>query len=196
MNEVHITLSDESKRNIIRECAAYSEESIIKEIASGKDGKINGDNLDIYVTTNDIRMKNTNKDYHFFASDWTADRVDLTGLKNETSLCELPVTHALFIPSLDETKTYRESLKVLLGRIMVEYLDGFHWMGSVIADHIEHDFQDVMSLKSSVHWMGVLLKNEASYSDCVQIMAHYEQLLTRWYTKAGRGTSFWVFDNL
>lgn len=40
----------------------------------GIDGKLNGDILDLRVDTNDVRM-NKAKDYHFFASDWVADRV-------------------------------------------------------------------------------------------------------------------------
>jgi len=34
------------------------ESSLIKAIHEGQDGKLNGDNLDIYVRTNDIRMTN------------------------------------------------------------------------------------------------------------------------------------------
>lgn len=43
---------------------------IIHDIASGLDGKLNGDNLDIRVTTNDLRLTNRDKDLHFFASDF------------------------------------------------------------------------------------------------------------------------------
>ena len=32
--------------------AEFSSNNIVKQISAGKDGKINGDNLDIYVTTN------------------------------------------------------------------------------------------------------------------------------------------------
>ena len=35
--------------------------------------------------------------------------------------------------------------------------------------------------------MGVLLKNEASYSDCIQTMDEYENFISKWYTQSGRG---------
>ncbi|CAC5402479.1 KIF1 [Mytilus coruscus] len=65
LNKVHITMSDESKRHIMRDLSNHSDEMIKEQIAKGNDGKLNGDNLDIYVTTNDVRMENKNKDYHF-----------------------------------------------------------------------------------------------------------------------------------
>jgi len=40
------------------------ESSLITAIHEGQDDKLNGDNLDIYVRTNDFRMTNQNKYYH------------------------------------------------------------------------------------------------------------------------------------
>ena len=181
-------MSDESKRHIMKDFADHCTEQIIHQIAHGTDGKINGDNLDIYVTTNDMRMDNRNKDYHFFASDWTADRVNLNGLDNSKSIGDVDnVTVQHFIPSVEEDTSYKDALKVLLSRIMVKYINNFDWMTPVIPKHIYHPLQDTMSNRSSIHWLPIMLKNEAKYSDCVQIMAGYENQLSAWYTKAGRG---------
>lgn len=46
------------------------------------DGKINGDNLDIYVKINDIRMNNKNKDLYCFVIDFIFDRVRLDYLED------------------------------------------------------------------------------------------------------------------
>lgn len=46
------------------------------------DGKINGDNLDIYVKINDIRMNNKNKDLYYFVIDFIFDRVWLDYLED------------------------------------------------------------------------------------------------------------------
>ena len=70
----------------------------------------------------------------------------------------------------------KNSLKILLGRITSQYIDSSSWMNSIISKHIPHELQDTSSSKSSVYWMGVLLKNEASYSDCIQTMDEYENL--------------------
>ena len=52
-------MSDESKRHIMKDLSNHSDEMIKEQIAKGNDGKLNGDNLDIYVTTNDIRMQSS-----------------------------------------------------------------------------------------------------------------------------------------
>ena len=78
-------------------------------ISAGKHGKFNGDNLDIYVTTNDIRMNNKNRDYHFFASDWTADRADLSGLGDKKPLIEDElISMKLYTLNDEETKFIRQ----------------------------------------------------------------------------------------
>lgn len=183
LQETHITLSDESKRNIMEHFAEFSSNNIVKQISADKDGKINGDNLNIYVTTNDIRMNNKNRDYHFFASDWTADRVDLTGLDNRKPLIE-----KLFLLNEEEIKLYKTSIKFLLGRITTQNIHGFQWMDSVIPKKpIPHALEETMKSKSAIYWLRIMLKNEVCYSDCVQIMDEYERQLSQWYTKAGRG---------
>ncbi|CAC5395487.1 unnamed protein product [Mytilus coruscus] len=61
LNKVHITMSDESKRHIMRDLSNHSDEMIKEQIAKGNDGKLNGDNLDIYVITNDVETLTTYK---------------------------------------------------------------------------------------------------------------------------------------
>ncbi|XP_053388342.1 uncharacterized protein LOC128551493 [Mercenaria mercenaria] len=57
LNKLHITMSAVSKGNIITEWGDNYDNRLKKSIADGNDGKLNGDNVDIFVTTNDIRMK-------------------------------------------------------------------------------------------------------------------------------------------
>ena len=52
---------------------------------------------------------------------------------------------------------------------------------------IPHALEETMKSKSAIYWLRIMLKNEACYSDCVQIMDEYERQLSQWYTKAGRG---------
>lgn len=59
---------------------SYNEEKICQSIGGKHDGKLNGDNVDMYVRTNDMRVGNNNQDYHFFASNWTVDRIDTRDL--------------------------------------------------------------------------------------------------------------------
>uniref|UniRef100_A0A8W8NTK5 DUF6589 domain-containing protein n=1 Tax=Magallana gigas TaxID=29159 RepID=A0A8W8NTK5_MAGGI len=190
LNKVHFTLSHETKRNLLKDFAEFSDFRIIEKVSEGKDGKINGDNLDIYVTTNDIRMDNKNRDYHFFASDFVFDRIKTENLDNTKSLKDIGnITWKDFVPTSDEDLVYKKSLQILLGRIISMYpgyASKFEWMKSVLPQHIEHVQDDAMSQKSEVCWMPVLMKNETCYSDCIQIMKSYEKQILQWYTKGGR----------
>jgi len=145
---VHITLSHETKRHILSNFAAYSDEQVIIECSKGRDGKINGDNLDIYVRTNDIRMDNKNRDYHFFASDFTFDRIPLLNMDDTKPLGDVNnIEYTCFLPSLAENKLYKDSLRILIARILIEHIDGFQWMKPVVPQHISHEFEDIKKSK-------------------------------------------------
>ncbi|OWF53878.1 hypothetical protein KP79_PYT00398 [Mizuhopecten yessoensis] len=194
LNKVHITLSAESKKNIVKEFSTMTETNICKEIQSGKRGKINGDNLDLHVKTNDVRMTNHDKDYHFFASDWTPfrlvedDFVSNTYLQQyldkqrdkELSLCK-------FFPSDAEIVQFVEAVKILVGREVLTHCSSFKWMDLVLPKHIHHDLSDIMSRKSSSYVMPILLQNESRYEDCLNILEVYRAQIVRWYHKIGRG---------
>ncbi|WAR08505.1 hypothetical protein MAR_018463, partial [Mya arenaria] len=198
LNKVHLTLSEESKRKLIQDFGDKSENSIISAIAEGHDGKLNGDNLDIRVNTNDMRMDVTsrNKDYHFFATDFTLDRVNLDHLSKVTPNVEA-VQARCFLPNDEEQHYYKKSLKILLGREL-QKLDGFKWMSSLIPAHIPHPLDEEMKKKSDIFILPVSLNNETTYSDCVKIMDECSGSINRWYTKAGRGahTATERFDHL
>ncbi|KAH3875025.1 hypothetical protein DPMN_038284 [Dreissena polymorpha] len=104
LNTVHLTLTEHSKRNLIN-LYEEAEERILKAVSAGNDGKLNRDNLDIRVQTNDVRLSSKDKDYHFFASDFTIDRVNLTGLSKMTPSKEnINLSVKDFVPSQEKYK--------------------------------------------------------------------------------------------
>ncbi|XP_033730974.1 uncharacterized protein LOC117320505 [Pecten maximus] len=136
-------------------------------------------------------MNNHDKDYHFFATDFTLDRVELKGLNTETpQVGDVPVT--CFIPSDNEKDLFKNTLKILLAREMVT-VPGFEWMNSILPDHIPHELEDDMAKKSEIFLLPVSLNNEISYSDCVHILDEYTEITNHWYSAAGRGGEL---DNL
>ncbi|XP_061170356.1 uncharacterized protein LOC133179673 [Saccostrea echinata] len=192
LNKVHITMSDSSKRNLIKELGGALEENLIKDICSGKNGKFNGDNLDIRVNTNDIRMTNKDKHYHFFASNFVMDRVI-------PEICAVPEAPAEFTPNVDidinnfflsdtEVTVYKDSLKVLLGRVMAENIPAFEWFSKVIPGHIPHLYQEEMAKPSIIHPLPLSLNNECSYEGCLKILQEYTEWINKWYRKAGRAS--------
>lgn len=159
---------------------------IIQDIASGLDGKLNGDNLDIRVTTNDLRLTNRDKDLHFFASDFVMNRIKVG---NDSKKANLNPTYTAqnFLPNDDEISAYKESLKILLGRDIQHHMSEFQWMRHCLPKNIPHNLSHVMSKKSNIHLLPVSLSNETSYGGCLKILDEYTEMVNRWYTKAGRG---------
>ena len=92
-----------------------------------------------------------------------------------------------FTPSVQEVQTYRDQLKILVARELSSYFPSFSWMHMVFPNHIPHEFADLMSQKSTPYVMPLLLKNEAKYDDCIEIMDSYVAQIQQWYIKAGRG---------
>lgn len=181
-------MSESSKRKIVKEFGEQLEEKLIKDMSDGNTGKINGDNLDIRVHTNDIRMSNKDRDYHFFASNFVLDRIHVD--KGPALILEPEGPKLeLFWPNDNEIKAYRNSLKILLGRIMIKYMPEFKWFEKILPDHIDHPHKEAMSKKSIVHMLPLSLNNECSYDGCVRIMDEYIEMINRWYRKAGRGKS-------
>lgn len=189
-----MTLSAESKRTIIKEFGCESTTKVLKAIKEGKNGQINGDNLDLRVTTNDIRMHNNDLDYHFFASDWTPFRLENHDFDNNAFLREAidnPVnrecTLESFIPSEQDTSHFKCATKFLVARELISTFQAFKWMELVVPKHIEHPLTNIMSRKSESFVLPILLKNEAKYEDCVDILSSYVHEVADLYTKAGRG---------
>ncbi|XP_067664403.1 uncharacterized protein [Haliotis asinina] len=134
-------------------------------------------------------MTNKSKDYHFFASDFVADRIDVSQLSNKAPQKEVESVGADdFLPTCEEIRKFKEYVKVLLARKLVEHVDAFSWMKSLIPTHVPHARQVEMSKASSIHLLPIILKNEASYSDCIDIMDACVKHINHWYAKAGRGS--------
>lgn len=159
---------------------------IVQDIASGSDGKLNGDNLDIRVTTNDLRLTNRDKDLHFFASDFVINRVNASNESKKANLNPTCTTQN-FLPNDDKISAYEESLKILLGRDIQHHMSEFQWMRHCLSKNIPHNLSHVMSKKSNIHLLPVSLSNVTSYGGCLKILDEYTDMVNRWYTKAGRG---------
>ena len=76
-----------------------------------------------------MRMNVKSKDFHFFASDFTPDRINLSKYNDHGSIGNPnSVTVENFLPFAEEEKMYRESLKYILAREMVAFSEKFSWM--------------------------------------------------------------------
>lgn len=122
---------------------------------------MNGDNLDLYVIINDVRMDNKSKDYYFFVIDLIFDRVECKNLEDLKFVGDIKnIIYKNFVLLLNEIFKFKEFLKVLFGRILCENIDYFSWMKIIISKYIFYDYENVMFKKFEVFFLLVLLKNE------------------------------------
>lgn len=140
----------------------------------------------IWVTTNDLRLTNRDKDFHFFCIQLCNQQ---NKCRNESKKANLNPTYTAqnFLPNDDEISAYKESLKILLGRDIQRHMSEFKWMRHCLPKNIPHNLSHVMSKKSNIHLLPVSLSNETSYGGCLKILDEYTEMVNRWYTKAGRG---------
>ena len=188
LNQVHITMSDSSKSRIRDEFGDMYDHKIIKSIKEGKDGKINGDNVDIRVQTSEQRLNSKDRDFHFFTSNYVVDRDSFKDLDQFSSLGDpTKISISQFLLNDREYNILLDSYSQVIGRDFSTCFKSFGWLHPVVKDAIKHDLDDIMCKKSEIYPIGLVLKNEAKYDDCFDIMQDYQDKLSGWYKRAGRG---------
>ena len=80
---------------------------------------------------------------------------------------------------------YTESAKVLVGRILSEFMPKFKWVKSILPVHIPHKYSKEMAMRSIIVSLPILDANEAKYEDCVRILRSYEKWIAEIYVEAG-----------
>ncbi len=145
-----------------------------------------GDNWDFRIMAHDMTEKHQNQDMHYFASNLIFDRVPVPDNLSLTPKHDITrLNNSAFLLSADENKKLLEDYKVIVSRILVQYLPVFSIFSSIVPTHIEHAYKNEMSKKSLVVPLPILMKDEKNYSDVVDILASYEDAIEDIYTKAG-----------
>ena len=85
-----------------------------------------------------------------------------------------------FLPNSDITAIQR-NLVMIVSRMITEYIDGLPVSSKAIPKHIEHKYSSEMAKKSNVVVLDVLMKNEASRSDMIDIMHTMQKYLGEEY---------------
>ena len=90
-------------------------------------------------------------------------------------LRSLPATS--FLPSREDLIVVRQSIKVLIARILRKYIVCLTPLSKQVPTHISHEHSESMALKSEVFFVDILMKNEAVHTDMVDIMVYMQDLL-------------------
>ena len=70
---------------------------------------------------------------------------------------------------------YADSAKVLVGRIICEFLPKLKWIKSVLPAHNPDRYSKEMAKRSNIESLPIIDANAAKYEDCVHILRSYEK---------------------
>ena len=143
-----------------------------------------------------MRKEIQNEDLHLFASNLIENRVSFNHLPNgkpKGDIKQFPRKN--FSLNVNEMRRYADCAKILVGRIVLEFLPKFKFLTSVVPDHISHEYSEQMSEKSTIVSLPIINANEAKYEDCVAILRTYEKWIAEIYVKAGKLDEAPVIEN-
>lgn len=142
-----------------------------KWINEGAFVKFVGDNVDKQVNVRDIRSDHHGKMVHMFSVLAVKARVSPPALLSDSIS---PVLHTdrvdCFLPSTQDITTIHDDLKVLVSRILCEYINALQELKRLVTKHIPHIYSDEMATKSEVAVLDVLHNNEIEGKEMVEIM--------------------------
>lgn len=84
-NKNSITLSSDTKYTFLDKMGNFNTEGIVHSIQRGLGGKVTADNIDGMTIARDVRLTGGNKHYHYTASTYYPDRVDMLDIEDSTT---------------------------------------------------------------------------------------------------------------
>ena len=180
LQHLGVCLSPQRKGLLLRVIGAHFKDKVVLALREGKKCRGTGDNWDMYIRSGQFRKDRGNTDLHLFATNFIVNRLSFQHLPNtnpKQDIKKIPLsTYSL---NWREWDTYRTTCKVIIGRILIQFLPCLTFLKDVIPTHIMHQYSEEMSKKSSIISMPIIDANEQNYEDCVKILRTYE----RWIGK-------------
>ena len=151
-------------------------------IADGVQIKFWGDNVDKKKSVRDVRSDHHGSLLHMYSilagrSRVQANELSCTGCV--ASLSQLPAD--TFLPTSEDFAAVRRNLVILISNIITHYIDGLSVLSKSVPQHIQHKYSTEMGKKSDVIVLDVLMKNESSRSDMIDIMKCMHDYLGKEY---------------
>ena len=140
-------------------------------IEEGAVFKFWGDNIDKKQYVRDLRSDHQGDMLHMFSVIVGKSRTPATELPFMGQLAQLDdIPTQFFLPSSSDVAAVKDNLAVLVGCILTQNFRALEPFSKAVPKHILHKYSDVMSKKSDVVVLDVLMKNEAKHKDMLDIM--------------------------
>ena len=127
------------------------EEPAVQE-ASGKHGvKLVGDNIDKNVRPRHQTIEKRTQSLHYFNSYACLDRIDLSGLSDDTPSVDIrSLDIKTVLPSSEDVDQLLSNFAVIAIRILVKHVPALAKFSGISTDHIKHQHYQEMSKRSKV----------------------------------------------
>ena len=104
-----------------------------------------------------------NIDCHYFASNLVVERVPCDHLDNISPKGNIrQAANIDFLLNQEELHHLREEYKIIVGRVLVEFIPELRFLKTVIPNHISHQYSNEMS---TIIPLPILFKDEKKYDD-------------------------------
>ncbi len=124
---------------------------------------------------------------HMYSMLVVKSRVQSAGLSTASRASNLTDCSALhFLPSKHDLDEIRGNLVILVSRILCKYIKPLKPLLSSVDKHITHQYSTEMALPSDVHVVDVLMKNENSSADMIEIIQHQQSFIPENFPKGHR----------
>lgn len=120
-NKSNITLAAGSKYGFLDEMKLLNTDGIIRSIKERKPGKITADNIDGMTIARDVRLTGGNKHYHYTASTYYPDRVDVSSLEHNRDVPDGIDINA-FLLNEDEEMKLKEMYGYMVGAFIKQHI--------------------------------------------------------------------------
>ena len=156
-------------------------------IANNNVIKFWGDNVDVNRGVRDVRSDHHGSLIHMYSVLAGRSRVPDEDLSHTGCVASLSSVKAKkFLPTSDDVSAVKSNFVILVSRIITQYIEGLHVLSKAVPQHIEHKYSKEIKEKSDVIVLDVLMKNEASRSDMIDIMKRLHSYLGEDYPSEKR----------
>ena len=159
---------------------------VIDAIKCGKRVRLVGDNLNMTVGVRDERFDRHGKMLHYFGSAILIHDFTFPSASHITPQKEYQSLKATdLLPSSNDFNLILEDYVFMAMHVAVKHIPYFTFLENELPSYILDENSEQLKKKTTVIPLSVMPKNEQRYGDVVDILRHYESLMTTVHKKAG-----------
>ena len=187
LNHACLCLSYEGTMNVVDLISKSHTIPLSQWISDGVVFKYWGDNVDKKIGVRDVRSDHQSSMLHMYSILAGKSRLPSSGLSCNGQVGTLSsISCESLLPQSADIFAMLSTLITLVSRLITEHIDELKQFAKVVPNHISHAYSSQMASKSDVVLVDVLLKNEATHKDMIDIMSAMHGYLGSDYPKDHR----------